>query len=66
MSDEHAYGLIFRSGFTTVEEMTEVSGRGIGLDAVLKTIREELSGTISVASKPGYGTTFKIIIPNKN
>ena len=55
--------LVFQPGFSTAKEITELSGRGIGLDAV-KTAIEELGGTVSVASEPSKGSSFKIMLPN--
>lgn len=62
MTDQEVYSLIFLPGFSTKEQVTEFSGRGVGMDVVLKNI-EKLGGTIQVASKPGQGTTFSIKIP---
>lgn len=54
--------LIFLPGFTTAAEITEVSGRGVGLDAV-KSAVENANGTISVKSERDFGTTFEIVLP---
>ena len=54
--------LIFEPGFSTTQDVTEFSGRGVGLDAV-KTAIEELGGSVSVTSEPGKGSSFKIKIP---
>ncbi len=54
--------LLFAPGFSTAEEVTEISGRGVGLDAVRASL-ERLSGTIEVLSEPGRGTTFRLRIP---
>jgi two-component system chemotaxis sensor kinase CheA len=54
--------LIFQPGFSTSELITEVSGRGIGLD-VVKTSVESVHGTVSVASTPGQGTRFTLTVP---
>lgn len=62
LSEEEMYELIFESGFTTVKEATQISGRGVGMDAV----RSELSsagGTMSMSSILGEGTTFTIDVP---
>lgn len=56
--------LVFQPGFTTASQITEFSGRGVGLDAV-KTIVEDLGGSVSVTSEQGKGSSFKIIIPSK-
>ena len=55
--------LIFQPGFSTTKDVTEFSGRGVGLDAVKNSI-EELGGSVSVTSEPGKGSSFKITIPN--
>ena len=55
--------LIFQPGFSTATEVSELSGRGVGLDAV-KTVIEDLGGTVSVTSEPGRGSSFKIKMPN--
>ena len=54
--------LIFHPGFSTKEQVTEVSGRGVGMD-VVKTNIEALGGQVKVTSKIGEGSTFKILIP---
>ncbi|NPV25943.1 MAG: chemotaxis protein CheA [Firmicutes bacterium] len=53
---------IFQPGFSTADEVTDISGRGVGLD-VVKTKIESLSGSIEIASVPGMGTKFKISLP---
>ncbi len=62
MSHEEVLQLIFTPGFSTTEETTLMSGRGVGLDAVKNTI-ERLRGDVWVSSEPGEGTTFSIRIP---
>ncbi|MDD2510043.1 MAG: chemotaxis protein CheA [Syntrophomonas sp.] len=62
MSPEEAIQILFNPGFTTTENITDVSGRGVGLD-VVKTKIESLSGEIFVDSRPGQGTRFKIKLP---
>jgi two-component system chemotaxis sensor kinase CheA len=62
LSDREAVQLIFSQGFTTSEAITEVSGRGVGLDVVLKSI-ERMSGLVEVESVPGVGTKFIIQLP---
>lgn len=54
--------MIFMAGFSTAEVVTDVSGRGVGMDAVRNKI-EALSGSVSIRSKTGYGTSFKIQLP---
>jgi two-component system chemotaxis sensor kinase CheA len=62
MSDREAVNLIFLPGLSTAEKVTNVSGRGVGMD-VVKTNIEKIGGTIDIYSNPGQGTTFKIKIP---
>jgi two-component system, chemotaxis family, sensor kinase CheA len=62
LSDEEAVNLIFASGFSTAKKITEVSGRGVGLD-VVKTNVEVMNGSVSVESEPGKGTTFTLALP---
>jgi two-component system, chemotaxis family, sensor kinase CheA len=62
LSEREAIQLIFAQGFSTAEKITEVSGRGVGLDVVLKAI-EHLNGLVEVESVPGVGTKFIIQLP---
>lgn len=62
MSDEDALGLIFLSGFSTADVVTDISGRGFGMDIVRTTI-ESLRGRIQVRSRPENGTTFTLRLP---
>ncbi|MFA5340362.1 MAG: chemotaxis protein CheA [Clostridia bacterium] len=62
MSDKEVFALIFLAGFSTNTDVTEFSGRGVGLDVVRKTI-EKLGGNISVDSIKGEGTTINMRIP---
>jgi len=62
MTEPQAIGYIWHPGFSTAEAVTEISGRGVGMDIVHNAI-SELSGTIDVASLPGSGTTFTIRLP---
>jgi two-component system, chemotaxis family, sensor kinase CheA len=62
MSDQDALNLIFESGFSTAREITEVSGRGIGMD-VVRTVMDRLKGSIHVSSQRGRGTTFQLRVP---
>jgi two-component system chemotaxis sensor kinase CheA len=62
LSDQDALNLIFESGFSTAAEITEVSGRGIGMD-VVRTVMDRLKGTIHVSSQKGRGTTFQLRVP---
>ncbi len=61
-TDKQAYSLIFQPGFSTAEKITEVSGRGVGLDVVRKNIAK-LHGRVQVLSEPGQGTTFRLYLP---
>jgi two-component system chemotaxis sensor kinase CheA len=56
------YNFLFLPGFSTAKKVSEVSGRGVGLDVVKKAI-EKLNGTVSIESKVGVGTTFTIKLP---
>ena len=62
MPDEEALTLIWRPGFSTAEEVTETSGRGVGLDAVRDALGA-LGGRIDLQSKPREGTTFRLAVP---
>ena len=62
MGDRDAVGLIFRSGFTTAPIISDLSGRGVGLDVVRESI-EQLHGTIDVDTRPGTGTRFSLRLP---
>jgi two-component system chemotaxis sensor kinase CheA len=62
MSELEMVNLIFLPGFSTAEKITNVSGRGVGMD-VVKTNIEKIGGTVDVQSKLGQGTTLKIKIP---
>ena len=62
MSDVDAFSLIFAPGFSTKTEISEVSGRGVGMD-VVKTKINQLNGTVNIDSKMGEGTTLEIKVP---
>lgn len=62
LTDKEVYSCIFLPGFSTNEEVTEFSGRGVGMDVVNKNIGE-VGGAIQVDSSPGIGTTISIKIP---
>lgn len=62
MSDKEIYSLIFAPGFSTKEQVTEFSGRGVGMDVAQKNI-QKLGGTLTVDSIPGKGMTVQIRIP---
>ncbi len=62
MSEREIVDLIFRPGFSTASVVTNVSGRGVGMD-VVRTNVERIGGTVDLTSTPGIGTTFRIKIP---
>ncbi|HSW31169.1 MAG TPA: chemotaxis protein CheA, partial [Longimicrobiales bacterium] len=62
MSDREIFNLIFAAGFSTAEKVTEVSGRGVGMDVVRRNV-ESLRGRVAIDSTPGKGSTFSIILP---
>ncbi|MCQ2611638.1 MAG: chemotaxis protein CheA [Treponema sp.] len=62
LTDTEAHQLIFMPGFSTADKISNVSGRGVGLD-VVKTMIEKLNGTVSVSSELGKGTKFTIRLP---
>lgn len=63
MSDREATYLIFEAGFSTSPIITEISGRGVGMDVVREFIVDKLKGSLDVESEPGRGTTFRLTIP---
>jgi two-component system chemotaxis sensor kinase CheA len=62
LSDVEAFNLIFEPGFSTAKTITSISGRGVGLDVVRRSI-EKLNGTVTVSSERGKGTKFTIKLP---
>jgi len=62
LSDAQIFALIMQPGFSTAEAISDLSGRGVGLD-VVKTSIEKLRGKIEIESKKGEGTTFSMILP---
>ena len=62
LPDSEIFGLLFKSGFSTSEEVTEISGRGVGLD-VGKRVVEKLRGRIEIKNHPGHGLEIFIILP---
>jgi len=62
LENSDLYGLIFEAGFSTADKVTNVSGRGVGMDVVRSNI-EELGGRIQVESEPGVGSVFRIHMP---
>ncbi|HKL85986.1 MAG TPA: chemotaxis protein CheA [Treponemataceae bacterium] len=62
LTDVEAFQLVFEPGFSTAEKITNVSGRGVGLD-VVRTHIEKLNGTVTIFSQPGLGSRFTIRLP---
>src|SRR5271157_3925657 len=62
MTEREIFNLVFLPGFSTAEKVTNVSGRGVGMD-VVKTNVEKIGGTVDVQSTPGRGTTVRVKIP---
>jgi two-component system, chemotaxis family, sensor kinase CheA len=62
LSDAEALNLIFEPGFSTAAEITEVSGRGVGMD-VVRTVLDRLKGTVQISSSKGRGTTIQLRAP---
>jgi two-component system, chemotaxis family, sensor kinase CheA len=62
LTDSEIYSLIFLPGFSTVDKVTDLSGRGVGMDVVRRNI-ENLRGKIEIRSVPGHETTFTILLP---
>ncbi|MCJ2056422.1 chemotaxis protein CheA [Methylobacterium sp. J-048] len=62
LSDQEAINLIYRPGFSTAPEVSDLSGRGVGMDVVLTTV-EKLGGQVTVSSRLGEGTTTRLALP---
>ena len=62
MTEAEVLDFIFRPGFSTAEQVTEVSGRGVGMD-VVQSVLHRLKASISVETRPGQGTTFRLKLP---
>ncbi len=62
MTEGEMLNLIFHPGLSTADQVTSISGRGVGMD-VVKTVVERLKGTVSIESKLGQGTTFLLKVP---
>lgn len=62
MTEQQKLELIFESGLSTADEITEVSGRGVGMD-VVRSVVSRLKGTVHIISVPGKGTTFRLTLP---
>jgi two-component system chemotaxis sensor kinase CheA len=62
MNEAEVLQLIFAPGLSTAEEVTQISGRGVGMDVVKSTV-ESLKGSIQIRTEPGKGTTFRLLVP---
>jgi two-component system chemotaxis sensor kinase CheA len=62
MPDEEVWQLIFAPGFSTAEQVTDISGRGVGMDVVKRNI-QEMGGQVEIISREGRGTTTRIVLP---
>ena len=62
LTENECFNLIFAPGFSTKEQISDVSGRGVGMD-VVKTKISQLNGTINIDSRPGVGTGIRIKVP---
>ncbi|MBD3894452.1 chemotaxis protein CheA [Halomonas sp. ML-15] len=62
MSDDEVWQLIFAPGFSTAQEVSDVSGRGVGMDVVKRNI-QTMGGHVEILSRPGEGTTTRIVLP---
>ena len=62
LSDRDVFNLIFEPGFSTAQTVTDISGRGVGMDVVRKNI-ETLGGQVEISSQPGQGSIFKMRFP---
>jgi two-component system chemotaxis sensor kinase CheA len=62
LTESEIFSLIFQAGFSTAEKVTDLSGRGVGMDVVRRNI-ENLRGKVEIQSRPGQGTTFTILLP---
>ncbi|NJD03523.1 MAG: hypothetical protein FIA99_13235 [Ruminiclostridium sp.] len=63
MSDEETFNLIFSPGFSTIDEVTDISGRGVGMFAVKTSVENNLKGRVKVESKKSKGTMITLSIP---
>jgi two-component system chemotaxis sensor kinase CheA len=62
LSEQEVLNLVFHPGLSTAEQVTTISGRGVGMD-VVKTVLDRLKGTVSIRTTPGKGTTFYMKVP---
>ncbi len=65
LSDPEAQALIFRPGFSTAAVVSDVSGRGVGMDAVVAAVRGALGGALTLESTPGQGTRITLVVPQR-
>ncbi len=63
LSDKEAHNLIFHPGFSTKAVVTDISGRGVGLDVVKTNVEKVLKGEVQIDTVPGSGTCFRILLP---
>jgi len=61
-SEQEAWNLVFLPGFSTAEEVTEISGRGVGMDVVKRNV-EGMRGRVAISSTPGRGTVLRMVLP---
>jgi two-component system, chemotaxis family, sensor kinase CheA len=62
LSDTEIFNLIFRPGFSTADQISSISGRGVGMD-VVHNVMDRLKGTVTIDTQPGIGTTFRLKLP---
>ena len=62
LSEAETLALVFRPGFSTAQQINEISGRGVGLD-VVQSVLQRLKGTVEIVNRPGQGTTFRMKLP---
>jgi two-component system chemotaxis sensor kinase CheA len=62
LSDNEIFSLIFRPGFSTADQISSISGRGVGMD-VVHNVMDRLKGTVTIDTQPGLGTTFRLKLP---
>ena len=62
LADHDIYNLVFAPGFSTAKQITEISGRGVGMDVVRRNI-ESVRGRVTIDSVPGHGSTFTMLLP---
>ncbi len=62
LGESDTLNFVFRPGFSTADEITEIAGRGVGLD-VVQSVLHRLKGTVNIETRPGTGTTFRLKLP---